>query len=138
MDAELIIAAARSAIGTPFVHQGRVSGVGLDCVGLGAHIANTLGIAYVEQTGYSRRPSDGQLETNLSLQPHLRQVSDMNPGDFLVLRFFKSPQHFAVFTGDTIIHAWETVGKVCEHRIDEAWRKRVVRIYRLVDAECKQ
>ncbi len=31
------IAAARTCLGTPFHHQGRAPGVGLDCIGLDHH-----------------------------------------------------------------------------------------------------
>ena len=132
-----IIAAARAAIGTPFRHQGRTAGSGLDCVGLGAHVLTTLGIPYVDQEGYGRRPSEGRLEAALAGQPRLVKVprSDLRAGDFLLMRFFKAPQHLAIFTGDTVIHAWETAGKVCEHRLDDAWKKRIVAVYRIVEVD---
>lgn len=131
MTPDEIIAVARSAIGTPFRHQGRVVGRGLDCVGLGAFIADTLGIKIVDVTGYGRRPSGGILEATLDEQPAIVQVAGpAQPGDLFLIRFKGEPQHVAVFDGENIIHAYEPVGKVCEHRLTEAWSRRIVRIYR--------
>ena len=40
---ELMIA-ARSMVGTPFIHQGRVPGVGLDCAGFGIEACKVIDI----------------------------------------------------------------------------------------------
>lgn len=124
-----IIAAARSAIGTPFVHQGRIAGRGLDCAGLIIHVAQSLGIEYIDRPGYSRRPTGGLLESALDGQPALVRCLERQPGDILLMRFQGDPQHLAVFAGDTIIHAHSLAGKVCEHRLDSVWAARIVRSY---------
>jgi hypothetical protein len=46
------------------------------------------------------------------------------------MRFGNEPQHLAVFEGDNVIHAYESIGRVVEHRLDDKWRKRIVRVYR--------
>lgn len=131
MTADDIIAAARAALGTPFAHQGRMAGKGLDCVGLAAHIADTLGLAYTDSSGYGRRPSGGLLESALDDQDILERVSGQpQRGDLLVIRFKGEPQHVAIFDGQNLIHAYEPVGKVCEHGFTEIWRRKVVRVYR--------
>lgn len=130
MTADEVIAAARSALGTPFRHQGRTVGQALDCAGMIIHVVRVLGIAHADQAGYGRRPSGGLLEAALDGQPGLTRVGDMRPGDVLLLRFSGDPQHLAVFTGENLIHAYQPVGKVCEHRLDADWRGRIVRIYR--------
>ncbi|MBK8745664.1 MAG: peptidase P60, partial [Propionivibrio sp.] len=38
-----ILAAARACIGTPFVHQGRIPGLALDCAGLVVAVAQAIG-----------------------------------------------------------------------------------------------
>lgn len=127
-----IIAAARSAIGTPFVHQGRVVGVGLDCAGLVVHVAHTLGAEYVDAAGYARHPSQGLLEGAINSQPCLERVAlaERQAGDILLMRFAGDPQHLAVCAGDTIIHAYSNVGQVCEHRLADVWEARIVAVYR--------
>lgn len=133
-----IVAAARSAIGTPFRHQGRMSASVSDCVGLAAHICDQIGIPYVDRSGYSRGPFNGLLEAALDEQEFIEPVSDGPlPGDLLLIRIKRNPQHVAIFAGhnpaceaETMIHADASVGKVCEHIYTDRWKARTVRIYR--------
>ena len=128
-----IIEAARECLGTPFRHQGRIPHVALDCAGLVIAVAQVVGVEYLDQTGYSRSPSGGLLESALDGQPGLTRVGQLaarEAGDILLMRFSGDPQHLAIFSGTTIIHAYETVGKVCEHDMTDAWTRRIVRVYR--------
>lgn len=129
-----IIAAARECLGTPFRHQGRLLGVGLDCAGVAAHVCGRLGFEPVDAVGYARTPAHGLLESTLDRQPFLVHVVDgeRQPGDFLLMRFRGEPQHVAVLAEETIIHAYEGVGSCCEHRLDEKWARRIVSVYRFV------
>lgn len=125
-----IIVAARSALGVPFRHQGRTL-AGLDCAGLVAYTCDQLGIDYEDREGYARRPSNGLIEAALDAQPFLERVTGHpQPGDVLLMRFTGEPQHLAIYAGPNIIHSYETVGKVCEHILDQRWARRIVRIYR--------
>ncbi len=130
MTADDIVAAARACIGTPFVHQGRIPGVALDCAGLVVAVAESVGVEYADHAGYGRNPANGLLESVLDVQPFLTRVFDRKPGDVLLMRFAGEPQHLAIFTGDNIIHSYESVGKVCEHRMADVWAVRIVRVYR--------
>lgn len=130
-----IIIAARSALGIPFQHQGRTSS-GMDCVGLLLYVADRLGIEYTDVSGYSRRPSGGLLESTFDAHVESGTLLRIDPdrmqsGDFLMMRFGRDPQHLAILAGDNIIHSYLQVGKVCEHRLDDEWRARIVRVYRL-------
>lgn len=137
MTPETIIAAARELLEMPFRHQGRASSGKTDCAGVICHVAGSLGLPYADQTDYPRQPGGGRLESALDEQPCLIRVplSARQAGDVLLMRFAGDPQHLAIFTGSTIIHAYETVGKVAEHRLDEAWTRRIVRVYRFVEVE---
>lgn len=132
MTADDIITAARACIDTPFMHQGRLPGLALDCAGLVIVVAKAIGAEYTDVVGYSRSPSGGMLESCLCSQPSLDIITgaDKQAGDILLIRFAGDPQHLAIFTGDTIIHSYASVGKVCEHVMDAAWEKRVVCAYR--------
>lgn len=134
MTADEVIDAARALLDVPFKHQGR-SRSGLDCAGLIVHVAATLGLDYADHGGYSRSPSNGLLESALDGQPCLERVARRQPGDVLLMRFTGEPQHLGIFTGETLIHSYANVGKVCEHRVDEAWARRIVRAYRFVGVE---
>ena len=132
MTADDILTAARQCIGTPFRHQGRMLGFGLDCAGVAVHAARQAGLGVIEIDGYSRTPANGMLESALDGQPYLEQVAidDRLPGDLLLMRFAAEPQHIAICAGETIIHAYRAAGKCCEHRLDARWAARIVRAYR--------
>lgn len=131
MTADEIISAARSELGTPFAHQGRIPGKRLDCAGLLVRVATLLGVPVIDREGYARRPSNSLLESALDKQPGIEQCPvELSPGLLFLMRFRGEPQHLGVCTGETLIHSYEPVGKVCEHRIDDAWQRRIVRAYR--------
>ena len=125
-----IIAAPRECLGTPFVHQGRILNRALDCAGVAVHAARSVGLEVAEPAAYSRLPNAAMLEWWLDQQPFLDRVTGMQPADLLLMRFTGEPQHLAVFTGDTIIHAYQAIGRVVEHGLDAKWRRRIVRVYR--------
>ena len=132
MTADDVISAARECLGTPFLHQGRLKGVGLDCAGLGVIVAQSIGAKHRDLKAYGRDPYKGLLKETLDNQQGLKRVKrdSMLPGDLLLLRFGRQPQHLAIYTGTTIIHAYETVGMVCEHSLDERWLARIIGVYR--------
>ena len=133
MSAGDLIAAARACLATPFHHQGRQPGVGLDCAGLLIVALRAVGIEALDLPAYGRRPHGGELETMLDAQPYLLRLplNSMRDGDVLLMRFFRDPQHLALYAGGTILHAYEAAGQVVEHRMDSRWAQRIVRVYRI-------
>lgn len=123
-----IIREARGWIGTPFHHQGRAKGRGVDCAGLIVGVAQALGLSSFDYKGYSREPLGGMLQK--ILDDHLDRVEDMQPGDVLLMKFLHEPQHLGFCAGETVIHSYEAVGKCIEHRLDERWLGRIVAVYR--------
>ena len=131
MTPDEIIEAARSEIGTPFRHQGRSAGKAIDCAGLIVRVAELIGIPVDDQKGYSRLPSGAKLESALDGQSSVFLVRGAPlPGDILMLRFNKDPQHLAIFAGENIIHSTNQTGRVVEERFDALWKSRLVRVYR--------
>jgi cell wall-associated NlpC family hydrolase len=130
MKASAIIEAARECIGTPFVHQGRIVGLALDCAGVAVHVFDRVGCAVDQPAAYSRMPNNAMLEYWADRQPFLAREAVPQAGDILLMRFTGEPQHVAIFTGENLIHAYEAIGRVVEHRLDDRWRKRIVRAYR--------
>lgn len=133
-----VIAAALECQDTPFKHQGRVVGLGLDCAGVLVHCFQRLSLPYRDEMGYPRNPFDGQLERILDSQPSLRRVdkAEMERGDVLCMRMSRDPQHIAIYLGlidghPYICHGSSEHGKVATHRLDEIWGARIVRAYRL-------
>jgi cell wall-associated NlpC family hydrolase len=136
MKTDEVIAAARECVGTPFMHQGRIVGRALDCAGMAIHVGKQFHDV-IEPGAYGRVPNAGLLEYWLDLQPYLvtAPVTDLQPGDVLLMKFGKEPQHLAIYTGSTIIHAYQIVGRTVEHGLDDKWRRRIVRVYRFADIE---
>lgn len=131
MDAAPILAAARACLGTPFRHQGRLPGVGLDCIGLVVAVASALGLPVQDATGYGRSPADGLLEAALDAQ---LVRADPAPGAIALIRFDGDPQHVGILGdypagGLSLIHAYLPSRRVVEHRLDDAWQARIVRCY---------
>jgi NlpC/P60 family putative phage cell wall peptidase len=126
---ELIIAEARTWDKTPFHHQARVKGAGVDCVGLCIMVGKTLGLVpnNFEYTGYRKTPHGGTLVQVMRDSGFVYEVYEPREADILVFRIDQDPQHVAFLTDDnTIIHAYAQVRKVCEARYDEFWRDRYV------------
>lgn len=122
-----IVAAARSALGTPYLHQGRVPGAagGMDCVGLPVWVACHLGIkpAGFDITGYQRNPDGHSLMRNIRREMAAElPLAEAQPGDVIVVSFDQYPHHVGLLGdyragGLSVIHADGRVGKVVEHRL---------------------
>lgn len=132
MTPDEIIRYARELLDMPFRHQGRAPSGKTDCAGVICHVASRGGVAHEDQSDYPRLPGGGRLEAALDAQPCLArvQLADVRPGDVLLMRFGRDPQHLGIFTGNSLIHAYEPMGRVVEHGIDALWRRRAVRAYR--------
>jgi NlpC/P60 family putative phage cell wall peptidase len=130
-----IVAEARSWIGTPFHHQGRLKGVGVDCAGLLICVARELGLSSFDVTGYARLPDGRQLKATCERLMEPIGLDAAGPGDVVLLRWTRQPQHVAIVADGpgyrTIIHAHEQAGQCVEHILDEIWARRVVRAYRI-------
>jgi hypothetical protein len=134
-----LVACARGYIGTRWRHQGRVKGVGVDCLGLVICVARDLGLARVEVANYSRYP-DGKTLVDGCLA-HMRRVAfaDVLSGDVLVMTFDQDPQHvaFASELGGrpAVIHCYADARCVVEHDLDTQWRGRVRDAFRIPGVE---
>lgn len=106
IDRDAIVAEARSMIGTPWHHQGRLPGVGLDCIGLVVCVLERLGYTAKDRYGYRRAPVPsmflGAIRENWTEKP----IADMEKGDMLLMAPGKLLQHSAIYAGNgVIIHA---------------------------------
>ncbi len=142
-----IVVEARSWIGTSFHHQGRVkknatSKGGCDCIGLIIGVTSALGIkckgyslAQLDNKNYSKHPDGVSLKAALDEYLTPIPVNSIQPGDVLLIRFNKEPQHVA-FVGDyggglSLIHCYIQARGVVEHVLDDYWMERVVGAYSL-------
>jgi cell wall-associated NlpC family hydrolase len=114
-----VIAEARRWVGVPFRHQGR-SERGIDCVGLPIVVCQSLGLLdqRSDVANYDRLPS-GELVDRL--RAHCRPIPAAVPGSLIVIAWTKIAAHVAICTGETMIHAYESVGRVVEHGYRGRW-----------------
>lgn len=124
--ADDLIAAARGMIGTPWVHQARQPGVGLDCIGLIVCALRACGATPPDRTDYSRTPSGLLLPL---LGRHCGSPTAWAPGRLAVYRIMAEPQHLALIGGETIIHTSLETGRVVEHAEGARWARRRVAVY---------
>ncbi len=120
-------------LGTPWMHQGRLPGVALDCAGMVICVARELGIVAPDYdvNGYSRVP-DGSMLT--ICEQMLRPAREPIIGCVLALEIYKDPQHLAIVGqyrhgGLSIIHAASKAGRVIETRLMFATNQRLRGVY---------
>jgi NlpC/P60 family putative phage cell wall peptidase len=127
-----IVAEARTWLGTRWLHQGRLKGVGVDCVGLAYGVGVSLPIFGVEVESlppYERRTTDNQM-IQLCVK-YLVRVAKPRLGSVVAMRFDATTRHMGILGdypggGFSLIHAYAVSRKVVEHRLDELWRARIV------------
>ncbi len=148
-DRKKIAAQARTWIGTRFHHQGRVkknteNSGGCDCIGLIVGVVDELGIEFqgrklsdYDRTDYAKVPDGKELMDAFSNYMQPIDFADVEPGDILMFRFEKDPQHVGI-VGEyssqelSIIHCYMQAKKVVEHILDDHWKSRVVGGFRII------
>jgi NlpC/P60 family putative phage cell wall peptidase len=136
MTAAQLVENARTWLGTSYIHQASIKGLGCDCVGFLAEVAVETGLIRPEiraefPTDYSRLASAGELRRLASRHLHMVPFDQRAPGDIVLMRFELDPQHLGMITAvepDYVIHCGQH--GVVEHRLDSVWRARIVRVYR--------
>lgn len=134
---ESFVAALRDLVGTPFKHQGRVPGVGLDCVGVGVVAALACGFDVRDVRAYTRQASGDSLLESLEKNGERISVDELQAGDCVAVWFDRGTKHaqhvaFMVETEPEIrvVHAWQDVGLVCECGLG-AMSRRIVAAFRI-------
>jgi len=126
------MSAVRACIDTPFHHQGRSPGVGIDCIGLIIIAMIAANIKVNDRTDYGRRPDKDSLINALEehgATPIEKEAA--RAGDVLVFRYDNQPQHVALATSEnTMIHSFAPAGKVVETHMGDYWKRRIVTAYR--------
>lgn len=137
-----IVAEARSWLGTPWQHQARVKGAGVDCAGLVIGVARALGIvaADMDVNGYARMPDGHSLLAHCDAWMQRIACTSARAGDVVVMRFDERPQHLAIAIdyphgGLGIVHAFDSQdrkrARVVEHRLAPSLRGAIVAAYRM-------
>lgn len=128
-----IVAEARTWLDTPFHHQGRVKGVGVDCAGVPIGVAQACGLDWADVAGYGRVPRNGVFQATVQAALQRIALADVQPGDLMTFAWRSEPQHIAVVSqlGPLrIIHAWQDAGRCVENDLDATWHGRLRGCYR--------
>lgn len=115
-----IVAAARGCVGTRFRAQGRVPGLGLDCVGVVLVAAAAAGIrtATIPPYRLGGVPPDAEkVFASVGAWP----VDAAAPGDVLAIMPAPGQRHFGVVTPQGLVHAHAGLDRVVEGPIDAGW-----------------
>lgn len=123
---DAVIAEARSWIGTPYAHAGRIKGAGVDCATLLAEVFAAVGlIPALEIDSY---PPDWHLHRGEEryrdrVLAHAHEIShaEAQPGDVALFQWGRTFAHGAILMPPgwpRIVHAWMAAGFVIEDRGD--------------------
>lgn len=127
-----LVREARTYIGTPWHHQGRLKGVGLDCLGLFICIGMSHNLVWHDSGGYDRMPDGVMLLREIRKSMDEIQIKDAVSADALIFKFGREPWHVAMVTDIGIIHANGRGPKmVVEHSLNDYWTSRICNAFRV-------
>jgi NlpC/P60 family putative phage cell wall peptidase len=137
MSAERIVAAARSWIGTPYLHQVSLKGVGCDCLGLLRGVyRDVIGEEPELPPPYSAdwAEASGREAMAEAARRHLAEIApgEFAAGDVILFRWRDGlpAKHCAIATSaDAMVHAHDGAA-VAEVAIGPWWRRRIAFAFR--------
>lgn len=119
------VAAARAAIGTRFRPQGRVPGLGLDCIGVALLAMAGARLPLPELPAYALGGDHGALLDAtcrlIGLRPRRGGLRRARPGDLIIFQLGAGNRHVAVFSNVGIIHAHAGLAQVVEGPLPTDW-----------------
>lgn len=129
-----MVAAARACKGTPWQHQGRIPGIGLDCIGLALAAADASGLLTPEMKSslpfnYGRLPHQNMflrtMREHMEIVPSLDQCKI---ADYVLMNVVGHPMHIGLLTDYNehggmgtpfgLLHAMVNLDNVTEQRFD--------------------
>lgn len=128
---------ARKFLGVKFQHAGR-NEHGLDCIGLLVLATRNAGMEVYDNPDYSPIVNSEYLVDELShAAVRLPEGTAPRVGDVMLFNVGRHPQHVALITNVgledpndvTMIHSYQTVGRVVEHPLDVNWARRAVSLW---------
>jgi cell wall-associated NlpC family hydrolase len=136
-----IFETARGFHGTRFRHQGRLPGIGLDCVGVVSKTAHALGISQYDFTNYPRNPDFYTFQSHFDNNMRKKKLADILPGDVVIFKQRMFTCHCGIIgdrRGLSLIHAYLPRKAVTEEDfLNSEWDKpdRFVAAYEYIGLE---
>ena len=141
IDADAIVAAARGWIGTPYVHQASMKGLGCDCLGLLRGVWRELaGDEPETPLPYSGdwAEATGGETLYAALKRHFAEIDriDIAPSDIALFRMIpRGPAKHCGIVAElggvpTLIHARQNK-RVSEEAFSRAWRRKLAFAFRV-------
>lgn len=127
-----IVAAVRDCVGTRFRPQGRVPGIGLDCIGVALRAAAAAGLGGLAVPAYAIGGDNAGLLMPFLASCGCRCVGAAQLGDVLVVEPAPGQRHVAIVTSLGVVHAHAGLGRVVEGPIDPGWT--IIAIWRFPGA----
>lgn len=119
--APAIVDAVRTCVGTRFRSQGRVPGLGLDCVGVVLVAAAAAGIGVIAPAPYALG-GDHEMDIEDALaSAGCQKVEVPLIGDIIIAAPSPLRRHLAVKTPAGVVHAHAGLGRVVEGPLDPTW-----------------
>lgn len=115
------IAAARAGLGTRFRVQGRLIGVGLDCVGVALLAAAGAGLRLGPVPPYALGGDHDDLLAQTLRALGLRRVRRPRPADLVEFALAPGHRHLALITERGILQAHAGLGRVVEGPMPADW-----------------
>lgn len=133
-----VVAEAESWIGTPFHHQGRIKGAGVDCLMLLAEVFERAGVAgHIDPPFYVpdwhlHRDAERYME---GLLDYARPIGGLpRPGDIALFKFGRTFSHGAIVADwPRLIHAYWQLGVVWGDAALYPLAGRAVRFFTAID-----
>lgn len=140
IDYDKLITYARTWIDTPWHHNQRCIGVGVDCIQFALACYDYMGLRVGDPVNYHRRPRGNSLQDYIASLPDVvlqPEDSEIKKGQLLLFRIRQVPHHVGIATSsDTFIHSDESkaIRRVVEAPLGK-WRRRLASKYNAYEVE---
>lgn len=136
-----IIDEALTWIDTPYQHQARVKGAGVDCAMLVTGVAYNIGLVTSDDlVKIPNYPRDWHLHKD---EPILTKIMESfgcveinankaKPGDIVVFQLGRCASHLGILLQDNkVIHAFGgSINKVIVNELSGKWKERMIQVYK--------
>jgi cell wall-associated NlpC family hydrolase len=133
-----IIAYARGCVGTPFLHRGRLPGVGIDCLGIVICAARAFGLvpSDFDVGPYPQVPDGAEFMKGANRYMQKVPKEAMQAGDVALIITYRLPQHMGILAnyrhgGFSLIHAANSLRppRVVETRLMLTQQEQLVAVF---------